>query len=286
MPRNGSGVFSRAAGTTATSGTTIESAKYNSVIDDLVTDANTPRPIVAGGTGAASAAAARTALGLGTAAVADAADFATAAQGAGALQAASDLSDLADAATARTNLGLGTAAVVDVIDEDSFATDSAARPPSQQSVKAYVDAGRKIVQVASFQTGALSSTSNILPDDTSIPQSTEGAEFLSLAFTPTSATNILQIDVILIGSMNNNRNMVVALFQDSTAGALAAAASFLGSSGELMTVPLRHRMVAGTTSATTFKVRAGAGAATATLTVNGKFGGVSASSITITEMTP
>lgn len=41
------------------------------------------------------------------------------------------------AADARTALGLGTAAVVDVIDEDSFVTDSATRPPSQQSVKAY-----------------------------------------------------------------------------------------------------------------------------------------------------
>ena len=142
----------------------------------------------------------------------------------------------------------------------------------------------KVVQVASFQTGASSSTSNIIPDDNTIPQNTEGAEFLSLAFSPTSATNILQIDVNLVGSMNNNRNLVVALFQDSAAGALAAAASFQASSNDIMTVPLRHRMVAGTTSSTTFKVRAGAGAATATLTVNGKFGGVSASSITITEI--
>lgn len=64
MPRDGSGVFSKVAGTTAVSGTAIESAKYNSVIDDFAADANTPRPIVAGGTGASTAAAARTALGL------------------------------------------------------------------------------------------------------------------------------------------------------------------------------------------------------------------------------
>ena len=64
MPRDGSGVFSKVAGTTAVSGTAIESAKYNSVIDDFAADANTPRPIVAGGTGASTAGAARTALGL------------------------------------------------------------------------------------------------------------------------------------------------------------------------------------------------------------------------------
>ena len=63
IPRNGSGIYSKPAGTTAVASTTIESAKYNSVIDDLVTDANTARPIVAGGTGATTAGAALTALG-------------------------------------------------------------------------------------------------------------------------------------------------------------------------------------------------------------------------------
>lgn len=64
IPRNGSNVYAKPAGTTAVTATTIESAKYNSVIDDLVTDANTARPIVAGGTAATTAAGARTALGL------------------------------------------------------------------------------------------------------------------------------------------------------------------------------------------------------------------------------
>jgi hypothetical protein len=201
------------------------------------------------------------------------------------LEASYNLGTVTDAATARTNLGLGTAAVVDVIDEDSFATDSATRPPSQQSTKAYALSLRKVVQVVASQTGASSSTSSILPDDNTVPQNTEGAEFLSQAITPTSATNILQIDVVLCGSINNNRNLVVALFQDSTAGALAAASTYQGSTGELVTVTFRHRMTAGTTSATTFKVRAGAGASTGTLTVNGRFGGVAASSITITELT-
>lgn len=64
MPRDGSGVYSKPVGTTAVPNTTIESAKYNSVIDDLVTDANTARPVVAGGTGATTAEGARTNLGL------------------------------------------------------------------------------------------------------------------------------------------------------------------------------------------------------------------------------
>ena len=40
MPRNGSGVYSKPAGTTAVPNTTIESAKYNATIDDIVDDLN------------------------------------------------------------------------------------------------------------------------------------------------------------------------------------------------------------------------------------------------------
>lgn len=50
------------------------------------------------------------------------------------------LLDDANAAAQRTTLGLGGLATLDILDEDDFATDSATRPPSQQSTKAYVDA--------------------------------------------------------------------------------------------------------------------------------------------------
>lgn len=65
MPRDGSGVFSAPAGTTATPNAVIESSKYNALVADLVSDANAARPITAGGTGATSASAARTALAVG-----------------------------------------------------------------------------------------------------------------------------------------------------------------------------------------------------------------------------
>ena len=55
MSRDGSNIYSAPAGTLAVSGTTIESAKYNAFVNDLVADANLPRPIVAGGTGTSTA---------------------------------------------------------------------------------------------------------------------------------------------------------------------------------------------------------------------------------------
>lgn len=64
MPRDGSGVASKPAGTTAATNTTIESAKFNSVIDDIYALLNAALPITAGGTAATSAAAARSALGI------------------------------------------------------------------------------------------------------------------------------------------------------------------------------------------------------------------------------
>ncbi len=68
MPRTG-GVYSPPAGTKGVAGTTIQSSPYNTWVDDLTADANAARPITAGGTGSTSASGARTALGLGTAAV-------------------------------------------------------------------------------------------------------------------------------------------------------------------------------------------------------------------------
>lgn len=55
MPRDGSGVYSAPAGSLATPNTPIESARHNALVNDLVQDANTARPVSAGGTGAGSA---------------------------------------------------------------------------------------------------------------------------------------------------------------------------------------------------------------------------------------
>ena len=67
MPRDGSGIYSTPPGTHGTPNTTILSANYNSNVDDVAADLNTPRPIVAGGTGATTAADALATLGGETA---------------------------------------------------------------------------------------------------------------------------------------------------------------------------------------------------------------------------
>lgn len=143
--------------------------------------------------------------------------------------------------------------------------------------------------VAVSTTAAATGTTTIPQDDT-IPQNTEGDEYMTLAITPKSTTNILIIEAVLVlGCSAAGRNTIAALFQDATAGALAASLQFNDSSSTSLPLGLtvRHTMVAGTTSATTFKIRAGAQAA-ATITFNGNnsarlFGAITKSSMVITE---
>ena len=147
----------------------------------------------------------------------------------------------------------------------------------------------KIVQVVNVMDGAVATGTTIMPVDDTIPQNTEGVELMTLAITPTNASNKLRIDVV--AHINHTDSAAAwrgtALFQDSTANALAAQAHSAASTFRSV-VSFTHYMTAGTTSATTFKVRAG-NVNAGTLTFNGHagsrhFGGVMASSITITEI--
>jgi hypothetical protein len=146
-----------------------------------------------------------------------------------------------------------------------------------------------VLQVANFQTGALATGSTQIPTDNTIPQNTEGNEYMSLAFTPTSATSKLRIEVVVMASSSANSQWITAaLFQDSTANALASAPTFQAAATAMNCISFSYWMTAGTTSATTFKVRAG-GSLAGTTSFNGSAaggvqGGVMASSITITEI--
>lgn len=155
-----------------------------------------------------------------------------------------------------------------------------------------------IVQVVNVMDGAVDTGTTAMVMDDTIPQITEGNEFMTLAITPTSATNKLKIEVVCnVGYQNDasrQKAMGMALFQNTTANALAAVYSegtsfdVTASQPRVDNLILTHYMDAGTTSAITFKVRAGC-ASPVTMTFNGDnagrvFGGKMASSITITEI--
>ena len=147
-----------------------------------------------------------------------------------------------------------------------------------------------IVQVQRTDDHTYQTTTTAMPYDDTIPQNTEGGEFMTVSITPKKATNKLRIQVLakLNHSSASAGAMVGAIFQDSTANALAA-----GWTGretvayQPCELVLDHWMDAGTTSSTTFKFRAG-GNLGATCVFNGNasgrlMGGVCNSYIMVTE---
>lgn len=143
-------------------------------------------------------------------------------------------------------------------------------------------------QLVSTITGAVATGSTVIPGDDTIPQNTEGDQYMTLAIVPTSATSLLLIQVTaVLASSGTNPTLIAALFQDSTVDALAVAAVSTATASAV-TITFTFIKVSGTTSTTTFKMRGGANTA-GTTTFNGisgsrLFGGVMASSITIREI--
>ena len=146
----------------------------------------------------------------------------------------------------------------------------------------------RLVQVVNTTTGTMATGTTVMVSDDTTPQNDEGIELMTLAITPTHASNKLLIEVV-IASIDSGANnyMFTALFQDSTSNALASTSTFMAADGG-HDISFSHYMTTGTTSSTTFKVRAGGNNA-ATTTFNGrtagaKMNGTFASSITISEI--
>ncbi len=147
---------------------------------------------------------------------------------------------------------------------------------------------QKVLQVVNVQDGAVATGTTVIPHDNTTPQNTEGNEYMTLAITPTNASSKLRIDVNANITHTGQTWGAMALFQDSTASALATASSFTSTANGAIQLTLTHYMTAGSTSSTTFKIRIG-GNTSGTTTFNGAastayYNNTLASSITITEI--
>jgi hypothetical protein len=146
----------------------------------------------------------------------------------------------------------------------------------------------KVVQVVNTTTGASATGTTTMPHDDTIPQNSEGTEYMTLAITPTSSSNKLLIEWVANIATSAPMQMTTALFQDSTSNALAVLLEYNSNTNAGVVMSGKHYMAAGTTSSTTFKLRCASQNA-ATMTFNGYsgsrlYGGALASSITITEI--
>jgi len=145
-----------------------------------------------------------------------------------------------------------------------------------------------VIQVVNSSSGAVATGSTAMSTNNTIPQNTAGTEFLTVTITPKFSTSKLLIFGQMYLTTNTTTSLAMAIFQDSTANALSAAAFYDPTATGQMTFPISAFVTAGTTSATTFKLRAGTGGGN-TVTFNGNggtrdFGGVACSSLTVMEI--
>jgi hypothetical protein len=148
-----------------------------------------------------------------------------------------------------------------------------------------------VIQVQRTATGAVATGTTLIPDDDTIPQITEGDQYMSQAITPSSAANALEVraQALLSTSQAGNCGMVLALFQDATANALMATRFNSPTADHINMLPISATILAAGTAATTLRARGGPGAV-GTTTFNGsggggrKYGGVANSFIELREV--
>jgi hypothetical protein len=146
-----------------------------------------------------------------------------------------------------------------------------------------------VVQRASNFYTAYVSTTSVIPWDNTVPQSTEGTEYLSATIIPKSATNRLRVRAIVNGTPpgGGGTTVVAALFKDAETSARAAGACYNIANAPIQ-FPLEYEFIPGSVAPLTMRVRIGPGGAS-TIYINGAasgriFGGVQNISLVIEEI--
>lgn len=145
----------------------------------------------------------------------------------------------------------------------------------------------QVIQRQGNTTGAMATGATALPQDDTIPQITEGDQFMTQAITPTSGSNLLRIRFVgYFANASGIAGTTVALFQDATANALATTLQAL-LAGDPANAVLEYYMLAGTIVSTTFRIREGSSSGTNTF--NGiagarLYGGTLASILSVEEI--
>lgn len=153
---------------------------------------------------------------------------------------------------------------------------------------------QKQLALAQFVTATLNTLATgttLVPTDDTIPQITEGDQYLTIDITPKNANSTLEIDIeMMVGSSVVGAWASMMLFVDAVANALASKNFYLDTASASYPISLKHVVAAGSTSPRTYRVRAGAHVA-GTLNINGAagirlHGGVQVSRITVKEYLP
>jgi len=170
------------------------------------------------------------------------------------------------------------------------ATDSnALKEDTVQGILDLAGGGGKVLQYVQTQVTANATTTGTFPHDDTIPQISEGGEFITLAITPTASDSTLVIEVTAhIVATSSNRIAISAVFVDTTANALSGGCwkSFCPTVEDWVPHTIRIALSAASTSARTYRFRAGANLGGCEMNSDDAgtdFGGNIASYMSITE---
>lgn len=161
--------------------------------------------------------------------------------------------------------------------------------------------GSRVEQIVYSMLQTMVVCDSTMPYDDTIPQITEGDEFLTATITPKNANNLLVIDFSGFGASLIAFYNVIALFRDAQPDALAATCQNTEAFGAAPSITdnfcIKYCMLAGTTNPITFRMRGGnaiGGVPGGGLHINGGydsgagmmiqlFGGRAATTLTVTE---
>lgn len=171
----------------------------------------------------------------------------------------------------------------------TFPTQTAGDNSIFGATTAFVHGDNKMVQVVYATSNTEDSTTTQIPFDDTIPQNTEGKEYLTVTITPKDGADNLEIEFDAWGSASAASAETIALFQDTTVNALQVYAVGVSAANIVVPYRLRYTMAAGTTSATVFRIRFGpSGAFTTYMMSNGaaKYSTANAATLSVKEYRP
>lgn len=214
------------------------------------------------------------------------------------------------ASSARSVLGLGTLAVLDSVSAGNVGTDSVGTAAIiDQNVtlaklarvgttgQSLISGGAAaspaygwtgLVQRVETKSSAVVSGTAQIPLDDTIPQVTEGTQFLAVTITPRSASSTLLVRANVYFSSVNNVVVTGAIHTASSADAIAAVGATIGAAADGV-LTIEHTFVAATVASIPVQLRLGGSGAT-TIHMNGssagarRFGGVAASILSVSEI--
>jgi len=143
-------------------------------------------------------------------------------------------------------------------------------------------------QTVSFITGAYSSGTGTIPNDDTIPQNTEGTQFMSLDHYPLSASSKVEITTSghFFNSTGTSWRCIGALFKGSDVNSIATAEGVNSLGSYVILLHAKAVVNSATTNTTTYAFRAGTESSSTTY-LNGnaarRYGGSFSSYITINE---